>query len=50
MLVLNPNERWTAPQLLEHTWITGANVNTAQLTGALIELRKFTARRKFKAA
>ncbi|KAF1316571.1 Camk protein kinase, partial [Globisporangium splendens] len=50
MLVLNPNERWTAAQLLEHTWITGANVNTAQLTGALIELRKFTARRKFKAA
>jgi calcium/calmodulin-dependent protein kinase I len=50
MLVLNPADRWTATQLLDHTWITGANVNTVQLTGALIELRKFNARRKFKAA
>lgn len=50
MLVINPIERWTAAQLLDHTWITGANVNTVQLTGALIELRKFNARRKFKAA
>lgn len=50
MLVVNPLERWTAARLLEHTWITGANVNTVQLTGALIELRRFNARRKFKAA
>ncbi|GAB9473200.1 Camk protein kinase [Globisporangium polare] len=50
MLVVNPCERWTAAQLLEHTWITGANINTVQLTGALIELRRFNARRKFKAA
>ncbi|TYZ68308.1 hypothetical protein PybrP1_012859 [[Pythium] brassicae (nom. inval.)] len=50
MLVVNPAARWSAAQLLEHTWIAGSNVNTVELTGVLIELRKFNARRKFKAA
>jgi serine/threonine protein kinase len=50
MLVLKPAERWTARQLLEHPWIAGDAVKDVQLTTALQELRKFNARRKFRAA
>lgn len=50
MLVTNPAERWTAAQLLEHKWVTGKEIATVQLTSALEELRRFNARRKFKAA
>lgn len=50
MLVLNPAERWTAEQLLQHKWITGEDVANVQLTTALEGLRRFNARRKFKAA
>uniref|UniRef100_K3WM37 Protein kinase domain-containing protein n=1 Tax=Globisporangium ultimum (strain ATCC 200006 / CBS 805.95 / DAOM BR144) TaxID=431595 RepID=K3WM37_GLOUD len=50
MLVVNPAERATVGQLLEHRWVTGAEVATVQLTSALEELRRFNARRKFKAA
>lgn len=50
MLVLDPKQRWTAGQLLEHKWITGTNVATVQLTSALEELRKFNAKRRLKAA
>ncbi|KAL3659444.1 hypothetical protein V7S43_015436 [Phytophthora oleae] len=49
MLILKPAERWSARQLLEHPWIAGA-VKDVQLTTALAELRKFNARRKFRAA
>lgn len=42
--------RATVGQLLEHRWVTGAEVATVQLTSALEELRRFNARRKFKAA
>jgi calcium/calmodulin-dependent protein kinase I len=44
------NYRWTAAQLLEHKWVTGKEIATVQLTSALEELRRFNARRKFKAA
>ncbi|DAZ96083.1 TPA: hypothetical protein N0F65_005861 [Lagenidium giganteum] len=50
MLVVNPAERATAAQLLEHRWVTGAEVATVQLTSALEELKRFNARRKFRAA
>lgn len=50
MLVVNPADRWNAGQLLDHKWITGAEVATVQLTSALEELRRFNARRKFRAA
>lgn len=42
--------RATVGQLLEHRWVTGTEVATVQLTSALEELRRFNARRKFKAA
>ncbi|CCI40863.1 unnamed protein product [Albugo candida] len=50
MLVTNPNDRETASQVLQHKWVTGSDVATVQLTSALEELRRFNARRKFKAA
>ncbi|KAF4315845.1 hypothetical protein G195_010655 [Phytophthora kernoviae 00238/432] len=50
MLVLNPAERWSARKLLQHPWIAGDAVKDVQLTTALVELRKFNARRKFRAA
>ncbi|GAB9465425.1 Camk/camk1 protein kinase [Globisporangium polare] len=50
MLMVNPAERATVGQLLEHRWVTGSEVATVQLTSALEELRRFNARRKFKAA
>ena len=36
--------------LLQHTWITGVDVADVPLTSALTELRRFHARKKFKAA
>ncbi|KAI9914337.1 hypothetical protein PsorP6_006888 [Peronosclerospora sorghi] len=50
MLVLTPAERWSARQLLDHPWIAVDAVKDVQLTTALAELRKFNARRKFRAA
>ncbi|GMF25230.1 unnamed protein product [Phytophthora fragariaefolia] len=50
MLVLKPADRWTARQLLEHPWIAGDAAKDVQLSTALQELRKFNARRKFRAA
>ncbi|CAH0481890.1 unnamed protein product [Peronospora belbahrii] len=50
MLVVDPEKRATIDQLLAHRWVTGTEVATVQLTSALEELRRFNARRKFKAA
>ncbi|TMW55519.1 hypothetical protein Poli38472_010401 [Pythium oligandrum] len=50
MLIVDPAERWTATQLLEHKWITGEEVSTTPLLTALEELRKYNARRRFKSA
>ncbi|POM72051.1 Calcium/calmodulin dependent protein Kinase [Phytophthora palmivora] len=50
MLVVNPKDRASAGELLEHKWITGTDVATVPLTSALTELRRFHARKKFKAA
>nr|ACH68463.1 calcium/calmodulin dependent protein kinase 2 [Phytophthora sojae] len=50
MLVVDPKNRATAGELLQHKWITGTDVATVPLTSALTELRRFHARKKFKAA
>ncbi|CAK4076689.1 unnamed protein product [Aphanomyces euteiches] len=50
MLCLEPAQRWTAEQLLKHCWLTGVNISTAPLATAMDELKKYNARRKFKAA
>ncbi|RHY02607.1 hypothetical protein DYB25_011633, partial [Aphanomyces astaci] len=50
MLIVNPNDRHTADQLLEHVWVTGDEVSTVPLTKAMEELKKYNTRRKFKAA
>ena len=50
MLVVNPKDRATAGELLEHHWITGTDVATVPLTSAMTELRRFHARKKFRAA
>ena len=50
MLVVDPEKRSTAAELLQHQWVVEKDVATVQLTSALEELRRFNARRKFKAA
>ncbi|OQR99104.1 calcium/calmodulin-dependent protein kinase [Achlya hypogyna] len=50
MLVVDPTTRFTADQLLEHIWLTGTEVSTVPLTQAMEQLKKYNARRKFKAA
>ncbi|CEG49603.1 camk camk1 protein kinase [Plasmopara halstedii] len=50
MLVVNPTNRASADELLAHKWITGSDVATVPLMSALTELRRFHARKKFKAA
>ncbi|KAG9402871.1 hypothetical protein AC1031_006414 [Aphanomyces cochlioides] len=49
MLVLDPLQRPSADELLQHQWITG-NVSSAPLKTVVQELKRFNARRKFKAA
>ncbi|KAF0688083.1 Aste57867_20244 [Aphanomyces stellatus] len=50
MLIVKPDERHTADQLLQHVWLTGEHVSTVPLTKAIEELKKYNIRRKFKAA
>lgn len=52
MLCLSQTERWTAEQLLTHPWIVAGDEELAQrnISGALQELKRFNAKRKFKSA
>jgi len=51
LLVLSPEHRYTAKQALNHPWILETEKNSeSHLKSALIELKKFNARRKFKGA
>ena len=52
LLQVDPNERLTATQALQHEWLTvdESQLVTQDLTGsALCELKKFNAKRKFRA-
>eukprot|EP00499_Haloplacidia_sp_CaronLabIsolate_P005299 CAMPEP_0196781266 /NCGR_PEP_ID=MMETSP1104-20130614/9371_1 /TAXON_ID=33652 /ORGANISM="Cafeteria sp., Strain Caron Lab Isolate" /LENGTH=316 /DNA_ID=CAMNT_0042151489 /DNA_START=1 /DNA_END=951 /DNA_ORIENTATION=+ len=48
LLILNPAERLTAVQVLETPWVCG-KASDAELSSAKAQLRRFNARRKFKA-
>lgn len=52
MLCLDQKKRWTAHQLLQHPWIVAADEELAQrdLGKSLLELKKYNARRKLRAA
>jgi calcium/calmodulin-dependent protein kinase I len=52
MLCVDVKKRWTAEQLLEHPWIKTDDSVLADknITGTLITMRKFNARRRFRAA
>ena len=50
MLVLDPEERWSCKQCLEHHWFQEDEdeMGSHVITSALAELRKYLARRQFK--
>lgn len=52
MLVVDQKKRWTASQLLRHSWITLGDdkLATKDLTGSIQVMRKFNARRRLRAA
>eukprot|EP00003_Mantamonas_plastica_P011797 TRINITY_DN216_c0_g4_i1.p1 TRINITY_DN216_c0_g4~~TRINITY_DN216_c0_g4_i1.p1 ORF type:complete len:168 (+),score=73.68 TRINITY_DN216_c0_g4_i1:139-642(+) len=49
LLVVDPADRITAEEALEHKWITGAN-SDKHLDATLEAMKKFNARRRFKLA
>lgn len=52
MLCVNQSERWSARQLLEHSWIVTDDdeLMAKDLTSSIIAMRKFKAKMRFKAA
>ena len=52
MLCVNQSERWSAKQLLEHSWIVTDDdeLMAKDLTRSIIAMRKFKAKMRFKAA
>jgi len=48
LLVVDGKQRMSVDQLLEHPWLTGA-ASTQDISNALVELKKFQARRRWKA-
>ena len=52
MLTLDQKLRWTAKQLLSHPWITAGDSELAShdLSSSLGELKRYNARRRFRAA
>lgn len=49
LLVVNPADRFTCKDVLKHGWITGEVDNSRDISVTLAELRRFNARRKFRA-
>lgn len=52
MICKDQKKRWTAKQLLEHPWmkVDDATLEGNSLSGSQVTMRKFNARRRFKAA
>lgn len=52
MLCVKQKDRWTARQLLSHPWITKADeeLKNKDLTKTIVQMKKFNARRRLKAA
>jgi len=52
MLTVDQKKRWTAQQLLQHPWITydAKALSTRGLDNTITNLKKFNARKKFRAA
>ena len=52
MLCVSQKDRWTAEQLLNHPWlkISDEQLEAKDITKSLDEMKRFLARRRFKAA
>lgn len=50
MLVVDPKKRFTAGQLLEHEWMTSADVSDEHRGNAYDQLKKFKAKQRWKKA
>eukprot|EP01098_Paradermamoeba_levis_P003749 TRINITY_DN1667_c0_g1_i1.p1 TRINITY_DN1667_c0_g1~~TRINITY_DN1667_c0_g1_i1.p1 ORF type:complete len:366 (-),score=157.56 TRINITY_DN1667_c0_g1_i1:122-1135(-) len=50
MLVVDPAERLTAAECLNHPWVQGSSAPDKNLDGTVEELKKFRAKQKFKGA
>ena len=52
MLCVSQKDRWTAEQLLNHPWLKASDeqLEAKDITKSLDEMKRFLARRKFKAA
>lgn len=52
MLCIDQAERWTAEQLLKHPWLTMSDelLQGKDLTKSLDEMKRYIARKRFKAA
>eukprot|EP00123_Amoebidium_parasiticum_P012765 comp21558_c0_seq1/m.30085 comp21558_c0_seq1/g.30085 ORF comp21558_c0_seq1/g.30085 comp21558_c0_seq1/m.30085 type:complete len:686 (-) comp21558_c0_seq1:189-2246(-) len=48
LLAKSPTRRPTAAELLSHPWMTGELASTSEIKGALSQLKRFNARRKFR--
>eukprot|EP01134_Creolimax_fragrantissima_P006534 CFRG6534T1 len=49
LLNKDPSKRPTASELLRHPWMTGELASTAEIKGTIDQLKRFNARRKFRA-
>eukprot|EP00002_Diphylleia_rotans_P031033 TRINITY_DN6425_c0_g1_i3.p1 TRINITY_DN6425_c0_g1~~TRINITY_DN6425_c0_g1_i3.p1 ORF type:complete len:347 (-),score=91.87 TRINITY_DN6425_c0_g1_i3:285-1325(-) len=50
LLVVDPAQRYSAAQALEHPWLKGETTSVTQLQSTLDSMKTFNARRKFKMA
>jgi len=50
LLTVRPRERWTAEQALQHPWMARSDLENTDLIANLTELKRFNAKRKFRAA